>query len=114
MITRITVALDRDLVRSLERLAQAENLSVSEFVGRELKVAVRRERSFRQARTRARGACERASTCAGLLHRHATTFIVASRSGGVLRFCQLDWNLHAVRKARGKNKLTIHRFDEFA
>jgi predicted transcriptional regulator len=53
MITRITVALDRDLVRSLERLAKAENLSVSEFVGRELKVAVRRKRSFRQARTRA-------------------------------------------------------------
>ena len=53
MITRITVALDRDLVRSLERLAKAENLSVSEFVGRELKVAVQRKRSFRQARTRA-------------------------------------------------------------
>jgi hypothetical protein len=53
MITRITVALDRDLVRSLERLAKAENLSFSEFVGRKLKVAVRRKRSFRQARTRA-------------------------------------------------------------
>jgi Ribbon-helix-helix protein, copG family len=53
MITRITVALDRDLVRSLERLAKAENLSFSEFVCRELKVAVRRKRSFRQARTRA-------------------------------------------------------------
>ena len=47
------MALDRDLVRSLERLAKAENLSVSEFVGSELKVVVRRKRSFRQARTRA-------------------------------------------------------------
>ena len=53
MITRIAVELDRDLVRSLERLAKAENLSVSEFVGRELKVVILRKRSFRQARTRA-------------------------------------------------------------
>src|SRR5262245_34415144 len=35
-------------------------------------------------------------------HRHATNFIIASRLCGVLRFCQLDRNLHAVRKARGK------------
>ena len=53
MITRITLALDRDLVRSLERLAKAASLSVSEFVGRELKVVVQRKRPFRQTRTRA-------------------------------------------------------------
>jgi hypothetical protein len=53
MITRITLALDRDLIRVLKRLAKAENLSLSEFVGWELKVAIGRRRSFRQARTRA-------------------------------------------------------------
>lgn len=53
MITRITLALDRDLVRALERFAKAENVSVSEFGGRELKIADRRGRSFRQARTHA-------------------------------------------------------------
>jgi hypothetical protein len=37
------------------------------------------------------------STCAGPLHL-ATNYIVASRSGGVLRFRKLDWDLHAVRK----------------
>jgi rRNA-processing protein FCF1 len=53
MITRITLALDQDLVRALKRLAKAESVSVSEFVGRELKATIRRRRSFRQARTRA-------------------------------------------------------------
>ena len=53
MITRITLALDRDLVRALHWLARADNVSVSELVARELKVAVRRGRSFRQARARA-------------------------------------------------------------
>jgi hypothetical protein len=53
MITRITLALNRDLVRALKRLAKGENLSVSEFVGRELNFGVPRGRSFRQARTRA-------------------------------------------------------------
>jgi len=53
MINRITLALDRDLVRALTRLAKAENVSLSEFVGRELKVVIRHRRPFPQARTRA-------------------------------------------------------------
>jgi hypothetical protein len=53
MFTRITLALDRDLVRALKRFATADHVSVSEFVGRELKVAIRRRRSFSQARMRA-------------------------------------------------------------
>lgn len=53
MNTRISLALDRDLVRALERLARADNVSFSEFVARELKVTVRRRRSFRQSRARA-------------------------------------------------------------
>jgi transcriptional regulator with XRE-family HTH domain len=53
MITRLTLALDQDLVRALERLAKAEKVSVSDFVARELKLAIRRSRSFSQARKRA-------------------------------------------------------------
>src|SRR5688500_10747817 len=53
MITRVTLTLDRDLVRAVQRLARAEGVRLSELVARELKAAVRRRRSFRQARARA-------------------------------------------------------------
>ena len=41
-------------------------------------------------------------------------YIVASRSGGVLRFRKLDRDLHAVRKAGREYSLTVHRLDDLA
>jgi hypothetical protein len=75
---------------------------------------VDRRRSFRQARTRALTRLREGIDLRWTPAPSRNELIVASRSGGVLRFRQLDWNLHAVRKARGKYKLTMHRFDEFA
>jgi len=85
MMTRITLALDRDLVRALERLAQAENVSVSELVASELKVAVRRDRSFRHHDASSEAPSRRDRPCAGPLHRLAM-ICIASRSSGILCF----------------------------